>query len=220
MPTAIDYQDDPLEPEVDFLGNEIVESHSASYHTNEFSLAGESELRIGVRWVYDGFIDYESRNYKCRYMRLPFGDPVDLADQLKASAVEVYGEAFHYSIMEQIKIYLESPADLNIEKDWNDTPEYDTENFPFACQLVLLLALHNEDEWNSNAMRTQIQRCYDKGHDGIHIELVWHQYDDPGFIEVRLLNSAENEPRYIYPSGETRGTIIPRVIFSFRQELE
>jgi len=220
MPTENYYQDPPLEPLDYFLSGKVETSHSAAYCTNEFSLRGASELRIGVRWGFSNQIDYESRDYKCRYVELPFWDPIELVSELKKSAIEVYGKDFHNHILEQMKIYLNSPADLNIEKDWNDLPQYDEENFPFACQLVLLLALENKDEWNSETLISQINRCYKKGHEGIHLEIVWFQYDDPEQFEIRLLNSWENEPQYIYPSGETRGTIVPKVLFSFTQEFE
>jgi hypothetical protein len=173
-----------------------------------------------VRWVFSNQIDYEGRDYKCRYVELPFLDPIELASELKKSAIETYGEDFHEDILEQMKIYLNSPADLNIEKDWEDLPEYDSQNFPFACQLILLLALENKDKWNSDTLISQIKRLYQKGHDGLHIELVWFQYDDPEQFEIRLLNSWENEPQYIYPNGETRGTIIPKVFFSINQEFD
>lgn len=220
MPIAIDYQDPPLQPLEYFLSGNVQTSHSAAYCTNEFSLKGLSELRIGVRWIYSNQIDYESRDYKCRYVELPFWDPIELASELKKSAIEIYGENFYDDILRQMKIYLNSPADLNIEKDWNDLPVYDEENFPLACQVVLLLALENKDKWNSETLNSQIKRCYQKGYEGIHLEIVWFQYHDPDQFEVRLLNSWENEPQYIYPNGETRGTIIPKVLFSFVQEFD
>ena len=219
MPTAKDHQDPPLEPMSFFLTGKTETSHSAAYCTNEFSLRKKRELRIGVRWCYSNQIDYEKRDYMCRYVELPFRDPVELSNQLKTSALKIYGENFYDDIVKQIKIYLNSPADLNIEKDWNDVPDYDEKNFPFACQLVLLLAFENKDRWNSDTLISQIKRCQQKGHEGIHIEIVWFKYGNTAELEIRLLNSWENEPQYIYPNGETRGTIIPKVLFSFGQNL-
>ena len=219
MTNHTDLQDPPLDPIDTFISGLDEVSDSSSYCTNEFSLKGMSELRLGIRWMHSKYIDYEARNYRCRYAQLIFEDPIELAAKLKKSAILRYKENYYNKILEQIKIFIERSKYCNenpSEDDFDDTESF---NFPFACQLILLIALANKDQDISRAFENQIRHCYKRGYEGIHIELTWNEHIDPHQIEIRLLNSWENEPRYIHPHGETGPTIVPRVLISFMIDL-
>jgi len=219
MPTAPDIQDPPLKPSEIFTSAERCTRDSEGYSLDEYVLDEKAQLRLEIIWAYSQDIEDQYNNYMAIYMKTELMDLDSLSKQLVLSARDIYGDDYWQNIIEQLKIYLHSPADLNIEKDWNDLPDYEVKNAPFAFQILILLALRNNDEWSSDAMTRIIKRKIERGDRGVHLQLVWHQYASPDECSIQLMNTWESK------SGENQydripeHQIVPKVAFAFTQEL-
>lgn len=221
------YDIDPvLEPSDLFEYAEVEHIDGGVIDINQCAIKGESELRISIRFQYEHINDHGGRcygvrdidTYSVRYMKIPFTDPISLSNSLVACAKERYGDAYFEYCVSQLTAYLRNDVtdQINSDNQWNEIPNFHAEDFPYACQLVLIVALRNPEEWKSRGMRREIQRCLDSGHDGIHLELAWAPVDFPDVVHLRLYNSGAIAP--VNPSAN-RPIIQPLTLIEFAETL-
>jgi len=221
------YHIDPLfEPSEPFENSDVEYVGGGIIDINQCAINGEYELRISIRFQYEHINDHGGRcygvrdieSYSLRYMKIPFIDPIELSNSLLESAKERYGSDYFKNCISQLSGYLSNDTtdQVNYDNQWENIPDFHADDFPYACQLVLILALCNPEEWKSLAVRREITRCLDDGHDSIHLELAWSPYDFPEFVHFRLYNSGAIEP--VNPAAD-RPIIQPLTIIEFSEPI-
>jgi hypothetical protein len=195
---------------------EVRSSSSASYNVNEFSLKGEAILRVSIRW---GGTDYERRNYLCYYADFPdASDIFDIGDSLLEEAERKYGKDWFHNALMDLEYYLTHEFEVNSSNHMNtNNPNYKIQDFCEGARLCLLIAMNNPEEWKRNAVRSELLNQVADGVTGCHLDFIYdEQFEYPG-LQVRILNSAKNDPVYIV-RGMNEKTIIPKELLSYHQD--
>jgi len=199
-----------------FVSLDVDSSASSMYNLNEFSLKGAPVARVSIRW---GGTDYERRNYTCYYIDLP--DPMDIleiGDWLLEEAIAKYGSDWIHDALMDLHFYLVNEFEVNASNHMNsDNPNYKLDDFGNGAKLCLLIALNNPTEWKRSAFRAALEDQVSDGVTGCHIDFVYDEELNSSGIQIRLLNSADNEPVYAI-RGVRETTIIPIEILSYHQD--